>query len=346
MISDPQYRQTWANVEKHNATELETFRDKPAWGLYYEPIGDYRDGKVYDFHTGQEITAPQSQNNSTLTKPDDPTLLVPHSDRQTIEKNRTKDRSMAAIATQFIGFSAQTTPDAPSSTRDYQQAWERYGLANTGNYSPVDTIMVSGSGPWRGVTEEQIQSVFQQSYVPLLSEAISSGANFVVGEAPGTDRLVRDYLQANNYLLVNTTEGYALAKPITPSQSLENPTPLDARQVQVQRSQMVIPIIMDYLKVKGKSFVQGETFTAFWDASNGILHLLSNADNEPKLTAKYLGKDQGDKPLWEISPLVHEQEGKLTPRLSEGDVELLKTHQPKIEKLLLAQQKQQTQRRI
>jgi hypothetical protein len=59
-----------------------------------------------------------------------------------------------------------------------------------------------------------------------------------------------------------------------------------------------------------------------------------------------LGKDQADKPLWEISPLVHEQEGKLTPRLSEGDVELLKTHQPKIEKLLLAQQKQQTQRRI
>jgi len=129
-------------------------------------------------------------------------------------------------------------------------------------------------------------------------------------------------------------------------QRTENPTPLDARQVQVQRSQMLIPIIMDYLKVKGKSFVQGETFTAFWDASNGILHLLSNADNEPKLTAKYLGKDERDKPLWEISPLVQEEGGKLTPRLSEGDVELLKTHQPKIEKLLLAQQKQQTQRRI
>ena len=59
----------------------------------------------------------------------------------------TKDIAMAEVATQFIGISA-APPDTPSSTRNYQKAWG--DRANTGEYSASDTIMVSGSGFWRG----------------------------------------------------------------------------------------------------------------------------------------------------------------------------------------------------
>ncbi|MCL1474673.1 hypothetical protein [Argonema antarcticum] len=109
-----------------------------------------------------------------------------------------KDVAMAEMATQFIGFSA-ASPGRPSSTRNYQQAWgER---ANTGVYSKNDIIMVSGSGPWRGVTDEKIEQTFQQHYVPLLEKGVAAGASFVVGDAPGTDKLVAAFLAEKGYRL-------------------------------------------------------------------------------------------------------------------------------------------------
>ena len=108
----------------------------------------------------------------------------------------TKDIAMAEVATQFIGISA-APPDTPSSTRNYQKAWG--DRANTGDYSASDTIMVSGSGPWRGVSEEKIKAVFDEKYVPLLKRAVVAGASFVVGDAKGTDRLVQKFLTENGY---------------------------------------------------------------------------------------------------------------------------------------------------
>jgi len=108
----------------------------------------------------------------------------------------TKDIAMAEVATQFIGISA-APPDTPSSTRNYQKAWG--DRANTGEYSANDTIMVSGSGPWRGVSEEKIKEVFAQQYIPLLKRAVAAGASFVVGDAKGTDRLVQQFLAENGY---------------------------------------------------------------------------------------------------------------------------------------------------
>jgi hypothetical protein len=36
---------------------LDSFKGKQTWGLEYEPIGDYRSGKVYDFQSGKDITS-------------------------------------------------------------------------------------------------------------------------------------------------------------------------------------------------------------------------------------------------------------------------------------------------
>lgn len=106
-----------------------------------------------------------------------------------------KDVAMAEVATQFIGTPA--TLDAPSSTRNYQEAWRE--RANTGVYTAEDTVMVSGSGLWRGVSQSQIEQTFQQHYVPLLDKAVEAKAAFVVGDARGCDQLVQQFLQECGY---------------------------------------------------------------------------------------------------------------------------------------------------
>ena len=121
-------------------------------------------------------------------------------------KHMVKDKAMAQIATQYIGISA-APPDTPSSTRNYAEAWG--DKANTGSYTNKDTIMVSGSGPWRGVTQSQIEETFQKQYVPLLDKAIANHSDIVVGNAKGTDELVKNYLQKKGYKLEQTSDNYA-----------------------------------------------------------------------------------------------------------------------------------------
>ncbi|MDZ7962860.1 MAG: hypothetical protein RMY34_34170 [Aulosira sp. DedQUE10] len=124
-----------------------------------------------------------------------------------VAEHMKKDIAMAQIATQFIGKSA-ASPSIPSSTRNYEQAWRE--RANTGNYSKEDIIMVSGSGPWRGVTSEQITQTFENHYKPLLNRAIEAKSSFIVGNAQGSDQLVQNYLQEKGYKVEQTSQGYAV----------------------------------------------------------------------------------------------------------------------------------------
>jgi alkylated DNA repair dioxygenase AlkB len=113
--------------------------------------------------------------------------------------NAAKDIQMAEEATQFIGFQSGTA--TISSTNKYREAWGE--LANTGNYTEDDIVMVSGSGLFRGVTEPQIRKTLSEKYKPLLEAAISAGANFVIGNQYDkgnlSDKLVADYLKAKGY---------------------------------------------------------------------------------------------------------------------------------------------------
>lgn len=103
------------------------------------------------------------QNENCCSKPDNPTLLVPVSNNPTVEQHRLKDRAMAAIATQFIGKPAN--PNIPTTTADYEKNWGNYSLANTGNYTADDVIMVSGNVPRKGkISLTQVQSTFEQHY--------------------------------------------------------------------------------------------------------------------------------------------------------------------------------------
>lgn len=147
-----------------------------------------------------------------------------------------KDVAMAEVATQFIGISA-ASPETPSSTRNYQQAWgER---ANTGVYSANDTIMVSGSGPWRGITQQQILETFNKHYVPLIDQAIASNSSFVVGNAAGTDQLVKQYLETQGYKLEAIKDGYTRAVKLEQDTTLTNQQPQSFSQTTSEVSSSV-----------------------------------------------------------------------------------------------------------
>jgi hypothetical protein len=151
---------------------------------------------------------------------------------------------MAAMATQFIGFSSQSDPTVVSSTRDYQTAWGRFGLANTGQYSDKDTIMVSGSGPWRGVTPEAIAQTFELEYQPLLYQAICAKSQFVVGTAEGMDQRVAHYLKDYGYQL-------------TPHPNQDRILVADAPEMSIPQAAQ---LFSDYLDWQGKDRLEGTNF--------------------------------------------------------------------------------------
>ena len=133
--------------------------------------------------------------------------------------NAAKDIQMAGESTQFIGY--QSGNAAVSSTNKYREAWG--SLANTGNYSSTDVIMVSGSGTFRGVTADQIKLTLSSKYKPLLNKAIAAGASFRVGNqyAKGnlSDQLIAEYLQKSGYV-EEKLDGYSRwSKPTTPTVS-------------------------------------------------------------------------------------------------------------------------------
>lgn len=50
MLNDTEYQKQWSNMEKHGAKELQTFQGhRNTWGMHFEPLGDYIDGKIVPF---------------------------------------------------------------------------------------------------------------------------------------------------------------------------------------------------------------------------------------------------------------------------------------------------------
>ena len=139
------------------------------------------------------------------------------------ERNKIKDDAMASVASQFIGFPAK--PGVASSTENYRIAWG--DKANTGVYTVDDTIMVSGSGVFRGVTIADAAKVFNECYIPLVDKAIAASSKFVVGGCSGVDELLKSYVESKNYSakwVACNYKGYWLLTPNTvPSIASESP---------------------------------------------------------------------------------------------------------------------------
>jgi hypothetical protein len=55
MLKDVAYQQQWSQMEKHSAKELTTFQGHSnTWGMHFQPLGDYVDGKIVPFPTQQQ----------------------------------------------------------------------------------------------------------------------------------------------------------------------------------------------------------------------------------------------------------------------------------------------------
>ncbi|WP_242023107.1 hypothetical protein [Pseudanabaena mucicola] len=52
MLKDAAYQQQWSQMEKHSAKELTTFQGHSnTWGMHFQPLGDYVNGKIVPFPT-------------------------------------------------------------------------------------------------------------------------------------------------------------------------------------------------------------------------------------------------------------------------------------------------------
>ncbi|WP_013334938.1 hypothetical protein [Gloeothece verrucosa] len=247
---------------------------------------------------------PQYTNTCPGIKPNDVNLLIPPSSKASVEQNRVKDRAMAASATQFIGHSAQSDKDVLSSTAKYQQCWEAFGLANTGEYTKDDVIMISGSGQERGVTDEQIKTTFEQHYKPLLEKAIAAEASFVVGNAAGTDKLVQGYLSEKGYKFEQTAQGYLKAN----SQQL-NPQ-------QAEYTKAIAPVVYAFLAVHDKTEIKGNHNDIKIEEDRLTMQ---NKNGKYKMIASYYGKDAQGKAIWQSESLPAN-----SPGLTQDDVDLWK----------------------
>ncbi|MDX2256939.1 MAG: hypothetical protein NW214_15610, partial [Pseudanabaenaceae cyanobacterium bins.39] len=217
-------------------------------GVKYDPERD-REALMSPTTTATNETNTQAENlidTPNLTLPSNPLAKIETQLRESVRSHFSKDKAMAAIATQFIGKAA--TPETVySSTRLYEQAWGEQ--ANTGKYQPEDVIMVSGSGPWRREGDERtktqieqdLHQVFTSHYQPLLDQAIAAGSQILVGNAKGTDQLVMAYLQEKGYVLNWQSQGYYQAATLQQEKSTQSEQPV---KITGKPIQMVYPLKM------------------------------------------------------------------------------------------------------
>ena len=85
--------------------------------------------------------------------------------------------------------------------------------------------MVSGSGPWRGVTQEEILETFDKHYVLLIDRVIASKSSFIVGNTAGIDQLVKQYLETQGYKLEFVSNGYTHTAKLEQNTTLSNQEP-------------------------------------------------------------------------------------------------------------------------
>jgi hypothetical protein len=57
MLTDGEYQKQWVGMEKHGAKELLTFQGHSnTWGMHFQPLGDYVDGKIVPFPIVERAT--------------------------------------------------------------------------------------------------------------------------------------------------------------------------------------------------------------------------------------------------------------------------------------------------
>jgi len=231
---------------KASLVEL-TWKNLAAMGVRYDPMRDREaitSTPIPVMTQTSDRLEIQSENQEVEVNTQvNPLTKIENQLRASVLSHFGKDKSMAEIATQFIGKAAN--PETVySSTRLYEQAWGEQ--ANTGKYKADDVIMVSGSGPWRREgddrtkpqIEKDLNQVFKTHYQPLLDQAIAAGSQILLGNAKGTDQLVMVYLQEKGYALNWQPQGYYQAS----SAQIEKPE--KPVEIMGKPIQMVYPLKM------------------------------------------------------------------------------------------------------
>ncbi|PSF35763.1 hypothetical protein C7H19_15160 [Aphanothece hegewaldii CCALA 016] len=288
MIKDEQYRQTWAKSEKHSALELDTFQGKTAWGLYYEPIGDYKDGKVYSFQTGQEITALQKLNHELKPNPEGFLEARQLEKVQNLEQPQGILGVSVGIIVQQVNCKKVMGAGLASSISDrYPQVKEAYLAKENWSLGDVQFVKVSDRLMVANVAgQDDYGTNKRQTDFVALKQGLSEVARFaqtsnkpvylpfrlgsgLAGGATENERLatwktvqaiIREVLP--NARIVDSSWKGANKNAETPIMAS---SPTNAQKIQAQRTKTIAPILMDLLNCKLATEYQGEKYTAIFD---------------------------------------------------------------------------------
>ena len=103
------------------------------------------------------------------------------------EKYANKEVIKVNRATQFIGEGTER-----SNTQKYANIYDRYGLANTGQYTASDVIFVSSNGRRTGRVNPVSEGVLQRAYKNI-DLAIEAGASFIMDTASHLEKTGKRY---------------------------------------------------------------------------------------------------------------------------------------------------------
>lgn len=129
--------------------------------------------------------------------------------KESAKKHLPKELFKIRQATQFIG----TGGGNDSTTQRMENAYNKVGLANTGNYKPSDLIYISSNGS-RGNRYLNIKDGILQGPYKNIDKAIAAGANFIMDTKEHLDKTsgynigeidMANYLASKNYVREDST---------------------------------------------------------------------------------------------------------------------------------------------
>ena len=142
------------------------------------------------------------ENPKKLTVQEKATKEIRNYSNPSALKHIPKEQVKTQIATQFIGQGKEN-----SSTDRYRKMYdELFGLANTGNYTEEDIIMISSNGKRRDRYDPIVDGVLQGDYKNI-DKAIEAGSTFVMDTADHLKKYsynlgeeqIAAYLENNGY---------------------------------------------------------------------------------------------------------------------------------------------------
>ncbi|MEO0015181.1 MAG: hypothetical protein RLZZ535_3570 [Cyanobacteriota bacterium] len=170
MIADPNYQAQWAEVEKHAPEVLpKLFASKVAagnevWGMTYEPLGDFINGKIYDFEDGKEIVLNALKTENVDNRPPQANLLPSQATiAKSIQQIGVLDKpTQTALLEHLEGMKQELNTDVSQYAKGRQNFW-------LGTQWNLKDKQFESSGTWNARLWEFCKRIYPDADMALIT---------------------------------------------------------------------------------------------------------------------------------------------------------------------------------